>query len=156
MTIEKQFVDSITTLMQRDLNKLEEEIKSYPNNAALWKTDGDIKNAAGNLCLHLCGNLQYYIGAVLGNSGYIRNRDLEFSAKGLSQKELLAEIVRTKASVIQTLKTLTPETLIQAYPAPVFDYPMTTLHFLIHLEAHLTYHLGQINYHRRILGITAL
>jgi hypothetical protein len=149
--MEKHFIESVTKLFERDLKRLEEEIKSYRTESALWKTGGDIKNPAGNLCLHLCGNLQHYIGAVLGNTGYIRNRDLEFSAKSVSQSNLVIEIQNTRKAVISTLNSLSPEILVKDYPAPVFDYAMTTMHFFIHLESHLNYHLGQINYHRRLL-----
>jgi hypothetical protein len=149
--MEKQFIESISKLFERDLQKLEEEIKSYRNESSIWKTEGDIKNSAGNLCLHLCGNLQHYIGAVLGDTGYNRNRDLEFSAKGIKQAELIDEIQKTKRSVLATLKMINPDILVKDYPSPVFDYAMSTMHFFIHLQSHFNYHLGQINYHRRLL-----
>ena len=145
------FTDSITKIIERDLTVLEKEISLYPSESSLWIIKGKIKNSAGNLCLHLGGNLQHYIGAVLGNTNYIRTRENEFNAKGISKQNLIAEIVQTKNTVIATLTGLSEERLEQPYPEEVFKVPMTTTYFLIHLTAHLGYHLGQINYHRRLL-----
>ena len=112
---------------------------------------GEIKNSAGNLALHLCGNLQHYIGARLGNTGYVRDRPKEFSLKGISAKDLVLEIIKTKEAIKFTLPKIDPATLEKEYPEKVFNDPMTTQYFLIHLSAHLGYHLGQINYHRRLV-----
>jgi uncharacterized damage-inducible protein DinB len=144
-------VETLLKLFDRDLLRLEEEINLYQSEEAIWRISGEIKNTAGNLCLHLCGNLQYYIGANLGRISYIRNRDNEFAAKGLSKAELIAEVQKTRQAVRESLETLKPSILEIEYPEKVYDYPMTTGYFLIHLTAHLNYHLGQINYHRRIL-----
>lgn len=143
-------IDSFVFLFERELDKLEAEIKQYTDEASLWKLEGDIKNTAGNLCLHLCGNLQQYIGAHLGHSGYLRNRPLEFSAKGVSRAVLLKEVQKTKQVVSATLKKMNDDALRQIYPEEVLGYPMTTVFFLTHLFGHFGYHLGQINYHRRI------
>ncbi len=141
---------SLHQLFIRDLNKLESEINLYTTDESLWITKGDIKNPAGNLCLHLCGNLQHFIGAVLGNSGYVRDREKEFSSRGISKETLIIGIQSTKKALASTLPILTNEALESIYPEKVFAEPMTTQHFLIHLLAHLSYHLGQINYHRRL------
>jgi uncharacterized damage-inducible protein DinB len=145
------FIKSILTIIDRDLNKLEEEIKLYPTEESLWKISPGIKNSGGTLCLHLCGNLQHYIGAVLGNSDYVRNRDHEFSARNIPRAALISEIHKTKGAVRSALERLEPETSDADYPERVFNYSMTTGHFLIHLTAHLGYHLGQVNYLRRLL-----
>jgi len=149
--MEQAFIESITKIIERDLTKLEEEINQYPSEESIWKISGDIKNSGGNLCLHLCGNLQHFIGAILGHRSYIRNRDNEFAAKGIPKKDLIIEIQKAKQSVTSTLQALDTSILESEYPVKVFSYDMTTLHFLIHLTAHLEYHLGQINYHRRLL-----
>lgn len=141
----------IVTLFDRDLKKLETEIELYSDESQIWKITGDIKNPGGNLCLHLCGNLQHYIGSVLGKSDYTRNRDLEFSAKGISKERLLEEIRKTQQAVHQTLSTMGDDVLTAPYPEKVFEYEMNTHYFLIHLHGHLNYHLGQINYHRRLI-----
>jgi len=146
------FLESSSKILLRDLDKLEKEISLYPTLNSLWEIQGDIKNSGGNLCLHLCGNLQHFIGAILGNSGYVRNREREFSLTGLSAKDLVREIITTKESVKHALTKVDPSLLDKNYPIPVFDEPMTTMYFLIHLTAHLEYHLGQINYHRRLVS----
>lgn len=148
-------VETLLKIFDRDLQRLEEEISLYPTEDALWSVSGEIKNPAGNLCLHLCGNLQHYIGANLGRTSYVRNRDNEFAAKGLSKAELIAEVQKTRQVVREALETLKPSILEAEYPEKVYDYPMSTAYFLIHLTAHLSYHLGQINYHRRLIGQVA-
>lgn len=144
--------ESLLTLFTRDLNKLSEEVKLYPNEESLWRVADGIANSGGNLCLHLCGNLQHFVGTILGNTGYVRNRDAEFSEKNIARQSLLEEIERTKQAIEKTLPTLQPDQLHATYPVEVFGKPMTTLYFLMHLSAHLGYHLGQVNYHRRLVG----
>lgn len=139
-------------LFLRDLDLLKEEIVSYKTESALWVTEGDIKNSGGNLCLHLCGNLRHFIGAILGKDGYIRNRDAEFADKDIPKGTLLDQIDATKSAITKTFETLSTSQLEAPYPIEVFGQPMTTEYFLIHLLAHLTYHRGQINYHRRLLA----
>jgi uncharacterized damage-inducible protein DinB len=139
-------------LYERDLNKLKTEIEQFANEADLWKTSGDITNSAGNLCQHLIGNLQHFIGAVLGESGYVRDRDSEFATRNSSKEELLQEIDTTLAVLKQTLGTLSDEDFAKTYPIEVFGEPLTTGFFLTHLTTHFNYHLGQINYHRRLLA----
>ena len=146
-------IQILLQLFQRDLEKLKTEISSYRDDKKIWETSRDVKNSAGNLCLHLCGNLQHFIGAVLGNSGYIRNRDEEFSRKNVPLKELVDEIELTAQIVEKNLKELKEEELTKTFPINVFGREMTTGYFLVHLTTHLNYHLGQINYHRRLLDI---
>lgn len=149
--MENILTSSFVRILERDLGRLESEINQYTDETLLWKTSGEIINPAGNLCLHLCGNLQHYIGVQLGSSDYKRNRPLEFSAKNISRENLIQEIVKTKESVMTTLENLSDSELDEIYPEEVLGYPMTTGFFLIHLTAHLSYHLGQINYHRRLV-----
>ena len=146
-------IETLKSIYQRDLEKLRQEIELYKDEAAIWKVDGEIPNCAGNLCLHLTGNLKAFIGATLGGSGYVRQRDLEFSTKGTPRAELIKGVDETLAVVMSTLDKVTPEQLEQDYSIVVFadKGPMTTGYFLIHLATHLGYHLGQINYHRRLL-----
>ncbi len=142
---------TLKTLFQRELGKLKKEIESYQEESKLWFVEKRISNSAGNLCLHLIGNLNTYLGKELGGTGYIRNRELEFSQKNIPRSELLMMLDATLLVVEDTLDQLPPEQLDKEYPVRVFDYSMTTGFFLVHLLAHLTYHLGQINYHRRLL-----
>lgn len=143
--------DSLIQLFKRDLTKLKVEINSYKNESNLWIVDKEILNSAGNLCLHLVGNLKTFIGANLGNTGYIRQRDLEFSLKNIPRTEMIQQIEETITIIEETLKKLPNTDLQKEYTPRVFDKPMTTEYFLIHLSMHLAYHLGQINYHRRLL-----
>ena len=144
-------ISSVSEFLIRDLSKLKQEISAYKSENILWVIEGEIKNAAGNLCMHLCGNLQHFIGTVLGNTNYVRNRDAEFNLKGLSKELLIKEIEKTIQIVQHVLLKLEPSVLEQNYPIEVFGNPMTTGYFLIHLAGHLNYHLGQVNYHRRLL-----
>lgn len=147
-------IEYIQSLFTRDLNKLKTEIESYQNEETIWKTDKNISNSAGNLCLHLVGNLNNYIGAELGNSGYVRNRELEFSLKDVPRTELIQQIESTIEIVNSSLGRLSTEDLQKEYPSKPLGYEMTTGYFLIHLFGHLGYHLGQINYHRRLLDLS--
>ena len=144
--------DALIKILKRDLTKLKSEISSYKDESELWITEKDISNSAGNLCLHILGNLNHFIGATLGKSGYIRQRNSEFSLKDIPRKELLKMIEDTKTTVINALKDLNEENLQDVYPIKVFEDEMTIEFFLIHLATHLNYHLGQINYHRRLMA----
>lgn len=127
------------------------EISLFKKEEDLWSLKGSILNSAGNLCLHLVGNLNTYIGKNIGNTGYVRNRDAEFSAKNIPQKELLNEIQKAKDVVGSSLRNLNESQLSETYPEHALGYEMTNSFFLIHLSGHLNYHLGQINYIRRML-----
>ncbi|MGE3467493.1 MAG: DinB family protein [Pyrinomonadaceae bacterium] len=142
----------LAELYERDLNKLKAEIELYPDEADLWLKPGDLPSSAGNLCLHLSGNLQHFFGAVLGGTGYVRDREAEFSSTGISRDTMLADIDATLAVVKTTLAELSDADLAAEYPIEVFGKPMTTGWFLTHLCTHLTWHLGQINYHRRMVS----
>jgi uncharacterized damage-inducible protein DinB len=143
--------DSLLSLFERDLNRLKEEINLFIYEEDLWLTPGSIKNSPGNLCLHICGNLKHFIGAVLGDTKYMRQREQEFSSKNVPKNDLLENIEETKSIVLKTISDLDDNTLSNSYPINVFDDEMSTDYFLIHLSSHLNYHLGQINYLRRFL-----
>ncbi|UFH55356.1 DinB family protein [Spirosoma sp. KNUC1025] len=144
-------IQTLKTLFLRDLGKLRQEIDAYKDEAKIWYIEKGIANSAGNLCLHLVGNLSTYIGAELGKTDYVRHRELEFSLKDIPKAELLTKIDETSAVVDKALDTVTDAQLEDEYPLLVFDEKTTTGYFLVHLTTHLTYHLGQINYHRRLL-----
>lgn len=146
-------IESLKTLFNRDLSKLKFEIESYEFEKQIWVIEKNISNSAGNLCLHLIGNLNTYLGAELGNTGYVRDRPLEFSLKDIPQTELISKIENTIIVVNNVLDFLTEADLAKIYPQIVFEKEMTTGFFLIHLSTHLAYHLGQINYHRRLLDL---
>lgn len=138
-------------LFQKDLDKLKEEINLYPKDENLWQIKEGISNSGGNLCMHITGNLQHYIGAVLGNSDYVRNRDAEFRLKNVPRDKLLEDIAITREVVTDTLEQLSKNDLQKDYLYPVGDEKTNTSYFLIYLLSHLNYHIGQINYHRRII-----
>ena len=142
---------TLNKLFKRDLNKLKEEIKLYSNESNLWIVDKNVLNSGGNLCLHLVGNLNHFIGAEIGKTNYIRQRDLEFSLKNVPRTELIQQIDDVILVIDQVLHTLTEEDLQKEYSRRVFEDTMTVEYFLVHLSMHLGYHLGQINYHRRLL-----
>ena len=144
-------IETLRLLFNRDLLRLKTEINSYKDESKIWIIENNIANSAGNLCLHLIGNLNDYIGSELGKINYIRNRELEFSWKNITKKELLDKIETTILVVEESLKKITELELQNEYPILVFDQKTTTEYFLVHLTTHLTYHLGQINYHRRLL-----
>nr|WP_250433848.1 DinB family protein [Hanstruepera flava] len=142
---------TLTKLFVRDLSKLQEEINLYTTESQMWQVTHGISNSAGNLALHIVGNLNHFIGATLGNTGYIRQRDLEFSSKNVPKNTIINQIEDTKTMLEQVLPTLTEADLQQEYKRRPFEDYMTTEYFLVHLSMHLAYHLGQINYHRRLI-----
>ena len=144
-------IETLQKIFKRDLEKLKQEIASYRDENNLWVVDKSIANSAGNLCLHLVGNLNTYIGAEIGKTGYVRDRDREFSQKNIPQDELVKMIGDTITVVANGLNKLKEEDLEKEYPLLVFKEKTSTGYFLIHLTVHLGYHLGQVNYHRRLL-----
>lgn len=144
-------IETLKILFNRDLKRLKNEIEQYNNEADIWKIEGQIKNSAGNLCLHLVGNLNTYIGKELGRTDYIRNRELEFSSRNVPRQELIKKVESTVEMINQTLDNFDEHLLETEYPILVFDNKTSIGYLLVHLATHLTYHLGQINYHRRLI-----
>ena len=139
-----------TELIERDLLKLREELAAFKNEEHLWATLPGVTNSVGNLSLHLIGNLNHFIGATLGQTGYVRQRDMEFSTRGVSREHIIAEIDKVRDMVGRVLGGLAPDVLEAQYPFEIFGQRSTGF-YLTHFYGHLTYHLGQINYLRRIL-----
>ena len=144
-------IETLQILLTRDLNRLKNELEQYPHEPDIWKTKGQINNSAGNLCLHLIGNLNTYIGKELGGSGYIRNREAEFSATNIPRKKLIEKIESTIEMIHETLANVDASLLETVYPVIVFEEKTSIEYLLVHLATHLTYHVGQINYHRRLI-----
>lgn len=140
-------------LFDRDLSKLKNELKGYRSEEGLWKTTNTINNSAGTLALHLIGNLNYYMGSIMGNTGYVRDREAEFMLRDVPFVEILNKIEETKLVVTKSLLEFPEDWFSRQYPEEKFGYPMTYEYFMFHLVSHLNYHLGQINYHRRILDL---
>jgi hypothetical protein len=142
---------SIIQLYNRELDKLASEIEHYQHEASLWKVAPQVSNCGGNLCLHLIGNLHHFIGRHIGNTGYIRKRDEEFSTKNTPKATLLSEISIVKQTVITSLENFPVEKLHENYAIEKNGEIVTNDFMLLHLLTHLSYHIGQINYHRRLL-----
>lgn len=141
----------LALIFERDLNKLKEEISLYKDESNLWKVESNVSNSAGNLALHLIGNLNHFIGAVLGKTGYVRERDKEFNDKNIPREKILIDIDAVIIIVKTTLSNLTEKDLEGLFPEKKQGQDYPTNFILLHLLAHLEYHLGQINYHRRLL-----
>ena len=143
--------DTLIELFERDLERLKTEIELYKDEDNLWLLKEGISNSAGNLCLHLVGNLSHFIGATLGNTGYVRHREDEFSLKNIPRQDLITNIENCKLIVKTTLQKLTAADLEKQFPLEKHGTIVSTEQMLLHLFGHLSYHLGQINYHRRLL-----
>jgi len=141
----------LATLFRRDLAKLIQHIESFPSDESLWQVLPGVSNAAGNLALHLQGNLREYVGRQLGQLSYVRNRPLEFSARGLSKREVCAQLTELRDAIPTVIEDLSEQQLEMEYPEVVLERATSTREFLIHLYGHLNWHLGQVNYLRRIL-----
>lgn len=144
-------VNDFIKILNRDLRRLSTEISAFEDEENLWKTTGKISNSAGNLALHLVGNLNYYVGTKIGDTGFERDRPAEFSTKNVPREQILNQIEETRETVSIVLKNLDDSRLNEEFPEALFGHPMTLGFFLIHLSGHLMYHLGQINYLRRTL-----
>lgn len=143
--------DALRVMLLRELRALDREIAAYPDDQSLWQTPPGISNSAGTLVLHLAGNLRHFIGAALGETGYVRNRAAEFSTKDLSREQLRAEVRATSTDLERALDRITAAQLEAPYPLLIQDRRVRTADWLVHLSVHLGYHLGQIDYHRRLL-----
>ena len=143
--------ETLIELYDRDLQKLNTEIGLYRDEEKLWELRPGISNSAGNLCLHLLGNLNHFIGATLGNTGYIRHREDEFALKHIPRQDLVLNIANCNLIVKTTLEKMSDGDFEKEYPLEMFGRRLSTTHMLVHLVAHLDYHLGQINYHRRLI-----
>jgi len=141
----------LAALFSRDLTRLIQELQAFPGDESLWHRAPGVKNSAGNLTLHLEGNLREYVGRQLGGIDYRRVRDQEFVLNGLSRDELVERMERVKELVVKVVSELSDDDLVAAYPERVLETALSSHDFLVHLHGHLNYHLGQIDYLRRIL-----
>ncbi len=144
-------VETIRACLLRELRALGRQVEAYDSEQSLWALPAGVPNSAGTLVLHLAGNLQHYIGARLGDSGYVRQRDLEFSRRDVSRSDLLEEIAAATRAVGSTLVQLSDADLATRYPEQLAGADVPTGEFLVHLAVHLGYHLGQVDYHRRLV-----
>jgi hypothetical protein len=141
----------LAALFSRDLTRLIQELQAFPSDEVLWQRAPGVKNSAGNLVLHLEGNLREYVGRQLGQVAYSRFRDREFELTGVSRNELIRRMEQVRELVATVVSGLSDGDLAAAYPEMALDTPLSSLDFLVHLHGHLNFHLGQIDYLRRIL-----
>lgn len=151
----------VAAIMDRDLRGLRRELEAYADERQIWQEVPGMPNSAGTLALHIAGNLQYYIGTRLGGTGYVRDRDAEFARRGVPRVELVAEVERARAAVAAGLARIEAEALDADYPETIAQSRIRTGEYLVHLSAHLAYHLGQLDFHRRVVtgnreGVEAL
>ncbi len=142
-----------TFLFTKELKKLSDELAQYATNDDVWKKAPGISNSAGHLCQHLIGNLKTFIGAGLGGFAYTRERDKEFNARQFNKEQLLQLLTETSDIVKQTFEKMDAATLAAPYPKDYLTIAenQTTELVLTYLLAHASYHIGQVNYHRRLL-----
>jgi hypothetical protein len=140
--------DTLANFYEKDIRKLIEEVNLFKNEEDLWITQGDVKNSAGNLVLHIVGGTSYLIGTALAQTGYVRHRDLEFTRKGVAREELIAQL---EALIPMIAKALNTQSLEGEYPNLFDNMKVSNGYVFIRLLAHLDYHLGQVNYLRRML-----
>lgn len=140
-------------ILGRDLDALAGQIGGYPDDESLWRIGGTILNSAGTLALHMVGNLEHYVGAVLGGTDYVRDRHREFSERDVPREVIQGMVSRCQETVISTLRDLSDEAFLAPYPGelPRSMEGASTHLFLLHLSGHLLWHLGQVDYHRRLL-----
>jgi len=144
-------IDDVRRLLTRELQAFAREVELFPDDESLFRTVPGVTNSAGNLALHVSGNLQHFVGAVLGGSGYVRNRDAEFQSKSGRREDVARGLHETVAVVSETLGRLSEDALEKPYPQPVAGLELPCRLFLIHLAVHLSLHLGQAGYLRRIV-----
>jgi hypothetical protein len=141
----------IAALMKRELRTLKRELQAFPSEGDIWRKPDSLPNSTGTLALHAAGNLRHFIGAVLGKSGYVRDRDAEFSRRNVPVAELQRELDLAIEDIDRVLPGLAGEVMADWYPLPVANRRVRTDEFLVHLASHLAYHLGQADYHRRAI-----
>lgn len=142
---------AIAAILERDLQTLRREVEAYPDERGLWQAVPGISNTAGTLALHLTGNLQHYVGARLGGTGYVRDRAAEFARRNVPRAELLREIDAARSAVRLGLAHLSEAQLAADYPESIAGVRVATGDYLVHLTTHFAYHLGQLDYHRRVV-----
>ena len=151
MELSAHITGSIGSILDRELAALSREVDAFPDESQLWRTAPGVTNTAGNLVLHLAGNLQHFFGAVLAGTGYIRDRPAEFSRRAVPRTELLREIDAARQAVRIGVSRLSAAQLTAEYPEAIAGNRVLTGEYLVHLVAHAAYHLGQVDYLRRLL-----
>lgn len=142
-------IDDVRRVLVRELHAFAREVELFPDDETLWRVPPGVTNSAGNLALHACGNLNHFVGAVLGGTGYVRQRPAEFATHGGRREEVARQLRETAAVVADVLPRLSPRALDALYPVPHDGVQIACGRFLLHLCTHLAFHLGQAGYLRR-------
>ncbi|HEX6943241.1 MAG TPA: DinB family protein [Gemmatimonadaceae bacterium] len=142
---------TIAAIICRELRTLERELNAYPTEAQIWELPAGLPNSAGTLALHAAGNLQHFVGTMLGGTSYVRDRDAEFSRRNVPRADLIEDLRNAERAVRDTLPAMEADRFAETYPLPVANRRVNTGEFMAHLATHLAYHAGQLNYHRRIV-----
>jgi uncharacterized damage-inducible protein DinB len=148
-----EFTEDIVRLLVRELEGFQRELGLFPDDESVWRACDGVTNSVANLALHVAGNLQYFIGTIIGGTGYVRDREAEFGRRSGSRREVVAELANAIRTVREVLPRLTEEQLDAAMSHPLLPPGVPTRRFLLHLCVHAGYHLGQSGYLRRsIIG----
>jgi hypothetical protein len=143
--------DIVQVMLAREIEGFKREIEMFPDDESIWRTVPGVTNSAANLAMHVAGGLQFFIGAVLGGNGYVRNRELEFSRRSGTRAEVVAELESAAAVVRTVLPALSDDRFRSELPEAVMGMRLRADTFLLHLCVHAGFHLGQAGYVRRIL-----
>src|SRR2546426_3485054 len=141
----------IAAILRRDLGALRREMEAYADERDIWRVAPGISNCAGTLALHLGGNIQFFVGAVLAGTGYVRDRDAEFARRDVPRAELLREIDAAIAAVERGMARLAEAGLKGPHPQPPAGFARTTGDFLLPLRAPPPYHPAPAGYPPRLL-----
>jgi hypothetical protein len=144
-------LEAVAGILDRDLRALAREVEAYPDERDLWRQPPGAPNSGGTLALHLAGNLQHYFGARLGGTGYRRDRAAEFADRDVPREEILRRIEAARAAVRAAADRVDQAALAADFPEMIADARIPTGEYLIHLVCHFAYHLGQLDYHRRLV-----
>jgi uncharacterized damage-inducible protein DinB len=126
-------------------------VEAYSADDLLWRRVPGLTNVGGTLVLHIAGNVQHFLGARLGGTGYVRHRDAEFARRDVTRPTMLAELDRAAEAVRAGLSGLHDSQLADEFPDLIGGMRFRTGDYLLHLTTHLAYHLGQVDYHRRMV-----
>jgi hypothetical protein len=145
------FPSEITRFLLRELAALRRELEAYPEDGLVWSLPPGAPNSAGTLALHLSGHIQHYVGAVLGGTSYLRDRDAEFATRGLPRRDLLANMAEAERAVVAVLPGIANSSLNGVFPERLRGVKVTTREALLQVATHAAYHVGQVDYHRRLV-----
>ena len=141
----------VRRLLLREVATFRREVELFPDDESLWKTVPGVTNSAGNLALHIAGNLRHFVGAVLGKTGYVRDREAEFATRSGTREMVVKALDAALADVDTTLASLDDAAMAAPYTSGPKGVEVTTQRWLIHLATHAAFHLGQAGYLRRII-----